>query len=155
MKKFYPLFIVIFLGLIIGNYFFAPKETYLKHDCRLQKSGECVVEDSKYRLSFKIHPLPINPLHDLTYQVSFWDKKKQVSIVPKTVQLRILGHDMTMTEELFFPLEKTSEDNFMAKRLFPTCTEKVMTWRLFLNAKLEDHTTVKTTFDIEVGRLKE
>ena len=158
MKKAYPFFIVIFLGLVLGNYFFAPKEVYLKHNCNLQSKGECALEKDRYKLVFSISPLPINPLHALEYQVSFWDKRSQKVINPESVNLRILGHDMTMQEELFFPLEsKGTEDSekYFAKRIFPTCTEELMTWRLFLNAKLKSGETIKTTFDLKVKRLKE
>ena len=155
MKKAYPFFIVIFLGLVLGNYFFAPKEVYLKHECRLQDRGECAIEDEKYKLIFSISPLPINPLHALDYQVSFWDKKLQRSINPHSVHLRILGHDMTMPEELYFPLDPKGADSYFAKRIFPTCTEELMTWRLFLVAKLESGESIKTTFDLEVKRLKD
>jgi len=161
MKKAYPYFILIFLGLILGNYFFAPKEIYLQHHCSLQKqkSGACHVENEKYALDFKISPLPINPLEALEYQMKLWDKKSGKEVFPKNVDLRILGHDMTMPEELFFTLDRQpvslknqEQYSYMAKRIFPTCTEAVMIWRLYLTLDMDKGQKIKTAFDLAVKR---
>lgn len=163
MKKVYPYLILIFLGLILGNYFFAPKEVYLQHHCSLQKSkdGTCHVGNEEYVLDFKISPLPINPLNSLEYQMKLTNKKTEKVIFPKSVDLRILGHDMNMPEELFFPLElqkmsssKNNKDDYsyMAKRIFPTCTESVMVWRLYLTLDMGEGNKIKTAFDLAVKR---
>lgn len=151
MKKAYPYLIIIFLGLILGNYFFAPKEIYLKHNCKLQDKGSCSVENDNFRLNFKIAPLPINPLKALGYEMTLWDKKRDQKLQAKSVKLRILGHDMNMPEELYFPLELHDGD-YTAKRIFPTCTEEMMTWRLYLSIDMEDSKKIKTAFDLLVAK---
>ncbi len=151
MKKAYPYLILIFLGLILGNYFFAPKEVYLKNNCKLQDSGHCQVENENYQLDFKISPLPINPLQALSYEMTLRDKRSNQVIEPKAVNLRILGHDMNMPEELYFPLEKIGQ-SYSAKRIFPTCTEELMTWRLYLSIDIADTEKIKSAFDLLVAK---
>ena len=149
MNKLIPYAVIGFLTLVVANYFFTPKERYLNHTCELQKTGHCVVKDKGVELDFTISPLPINPLSALEYTASFKDSKGE-QIPLEKVNLRILGHDMVMQEELYFPLEK-KENSYWAKLIFPTCTEQLMTWRLYLDAQTKEG-PIKATFDIQVSR---
>ena len=153
MKKIYPFFILAFLGLVLGNYFFAPKEVYFKHDCALQEKGHCRVENENYQLDFKISPLPINPLEPLHYELELRDKETGKNLAPKAINLRILGHDMLMQEELYFPLTKsTTGPVYEATRVFPTCTEEVMTWRLYLTLAMNNEETLKVAYDLSISK---
>jgi len=156
MKKIYPFLILAFLGLVLGNYFFAPKEVYFKHNCALQDKGHCLVENQSYQLDFKISPLPINPLESLHYELEIRDKLTHRALAPKSVNLRILGHDMLMQEELYFPLTKSTssakESSYEATRVFPTCTEEVMTWRLYLTLDMNSGETLKVAYDLSISK---
>ena len=156
MKRFMPYFILAIVALIIGNYFFAPKEIFFKNQCKLQAKGSCTLDHQDYRLIFTLSPLPISPLEPLHYEAQFIDLQENKKITEATVTLRILGHDMTMPEELLFPLVngEDSKTSFEATKTFPTCTEKLMIWRLYLTATLPDSTILKTTFDLQVVKPK-
>lgn len=147
MKKLYPVVLVIIIAGITGHYFFGPKEVFIRHQCLIQKTGECTVEQEGVRLILKISPNPIIPTEDVTYHLN------TTGVVPEAITLRILGHDMEMPrDEQVFPLKAFLKKNeFQATRVFPTCTEKLMTWRLYLVIKGKDK-WVRTTFDLEVKR---
>jgi hypothetical protein len=150
MNKIYPAIISIVLALVIGLYFFGPKETFLKHDCLIQKSGMCRISQDGIQLELTLSPNPIIPTEDLTYNL------KVKGFNAKKVTMRILGHDMDMPEiprdEQVFDLETfLKKDEYKATRTFPTCTEKLMIWRLYLVLQGEKD-IVRTTFDLEVKR---
>lgn len=147
MSKLYPVLITILLGLVLGLYFFGPKEIFLKHQCMIQKTGQCVVEQEGIAVDLTISPNPIIPTEDLTYEL------KLKGIKAKKVTVRLLGHDMEMPrDEQVFDLESfLKPDEYKGTRTFPTCTEKVMTWRIYLVIQGEQ-SVVRTTFDLEVKR---
>lgn len=147
MNKLYPALIVIMLAGVTGHYFFGPKEVFIRHNCLIQTTGTCTVSQDGIELTLKINPNPIIPTEDVTYELQV------VGFKPELVTMRILGHDMEMPrDEQVFTMEsflKTQE--FKATRVFPICTEKIMTWRLYLVLKGEGH-WVRTNFDLEVKR---
>jgi len=152
MNKIFPYFIVAFLALVIGNYFFAPKEVYIENPCPLQQMGSCQIQYEGVVLDFGLSPLPINPLSPVEYTLQIRENSALKNQI-KAVDLRLLGHDMTMQEELFFPLEYNPEAyQYQAKRVFPTCTEQLMTWRLYLTIHWHGGKKWKTTFDLSVQR---
>lgn len=147
MKKLYPALIVIIIAAITGFYFFGPKEVFIRHQCMLQKTGTCVVEQDGVVLELTLSPMPIVPTEDLTYVL------KTTGVNPQNITFRLLGHDMNMAQdEQVFKMESfLKKDEFQATRVFPICTEKVMTWRLYVVIKGEKK-WVRTMFDLEVSR---
>lgn len=147
MPKLYPIIIVILLGTVSGYYLFGPKEIYLRHNCDLQKKGECTVLQDDMEFIFTMNPTPIIPTEDVSYTL----KAKGADI--EKVTLRILGHDMEMPrDEQVFNLESfMKKDQFSATRTFPVCTEKLMTWRLYYVIKAHKK-WIRTTFDLLVRR---
>lgn len=150
MNKIYPAIITIVLAVVVGLYFFGPKETFLKHDCRIQESGSCSVSQDGISIKLEISPVPIIPTEDLSYTL------KVKGFNAKKVTMRVLGHDMDMPtipkDEQVFNLETfLKKDEYKATRTFPTCTEKLMIWRLYLVLQ-GDKDIVRTTFDLEVKR---
>ncbi|MCR9203948.1 MAG: hypothetical protein NXH75_05195 [Halobacteriovoraceae bacterium] len=151
MNKIYPAIITIVLAVVVGLYFFGPKETFLKHNCLLQKTGSCLIKQDGISLNLSLSPIPIIPSKDLTYQlkVKGFDALK--------VTMRVLGHDMDMPsipkDEQVFDLETfLKKDVYKATRTFPTCTENLMIWRLYLVLQGEKD-IVRTTFDLEVKKV--
>jgi hypothetical protein len=147
MVKVYPIVIVLLLAGVTAHYFFGPKEVFIRHNCLIQKTGNCTIEQSGVALSLTLNPNPIIPTEDVTYEL------KTSGVDVESVTLRVLGHDMEMPrDEQVFPLKSFLKDNeFQATRTFPTCTEKLMTWRLYLVIKGKNK-WVRTTFDLEVAR---
>jgi len=153
MNKFIPVVVTIFLALVIGRFFFGPKEIFIKHNCLLQQKGECTIEKEGVSLNFKVSPLPINPTKDLRYSL------KVKGMEPTGAFVNILGHSMEMLsrtgeqrDQQNFALKKFLKGNeFSATRIFPLCTEKIMIWKLLLQVKGENK-TVKTAFTLEVKK---
>lgn len=147
MTKIYPIIIIVLLALVTGHYLFGPKEIFIKHNCLIQKLGTCTVSEGGVSLELKIAPLPIVPTEDVTYEL------KTAGVKPESITMRILGHDMEMPrDEQVFELKSfLKNDQFTGTRAFPICTEKLMTWRLYLVIKGEDK-WVRTAFDLEVQK---
>lgn len=150
MNKVYPAIIAVVLAVVIGLYFFGPKETFLKHSCVIQETGTCIVKKEDLSLQLTISPTPIIPTQDLNY------KLKLNGFKAKKVTLRILGHDMDMPDiakdEQVFDLKSfLKKDEYEATRTFPVCTESLMIWRLYLVIQGEKD-IIRTTFDLEVSK---
>jgi hypothetical protein len=148
MKNTYPLLIVILLALVAGHYFFSPKEIYIVHDCDIQKSGYCILTKDDVELELSLNPTPIIPTEDVSYTL----KTRGLKVEEATI--RLLGHDMEMPrdEQVFSLSSLTNPHLHEATRAFPTCTEKLMTWRIYLVLKGQKK-WVRTTFDLEVKRI--
>lgn len=133
----------------MGHYLFGPKEIYLRHSCDLQKTGSCTISNEGVTLEVTINPNPIIPTEDVTYTLKVNGEELSVD----EVTLRVFGHDMEMArDEQVFPLESfMKKDTFQATRVFPTCTEKLMTWRLYFVIKAQDK-WIRTNFDLLVRR---
>lgn len=150
MNKVYPTVIAIVLAIVLGLYFFGPQETFISHTCNIQENGTCTVAKDGIELTLKISPIPIIPTEDLTYHL------KVKGIQPSRVTMRVLGHDMEMPttpiDEQVFDMETfLKKEEYQSVRTFPTCTEKIMIWRLYLVIQAEGK-IVRTTFDLEVKR---
>jgi hypothetical protein len=147
MSKLYPIVVVTLLALVTGHYLFGPKEIYLKHNCDIQKEGSCTIKQDDLSFTFSLNPNPIIPTEDVSYTLV----AKGLDI--EKVTLRILGHDMEMPrDEQVFPLDSfLNKEEYKATRTFPTCTEKLMTWRLYFVIKAKN-IWVRTSFDLEVKR---
>lgn len=147
MKHLYPLLIVALLALVAGHYFFSPKEVYIIHQCKIQKTGTCIVSQDGVTLELTINPTPIIPTEDLHYLL------KTQGVETERATIRLLGHDMEMPrdEQVFDLKSLLNPDRLEATRVFPTCTEKVMTWRIYLVLKGKEK-WVRTTFDLEVKK---
>lgn len=145
MNKVYPLVLTILLAFVIGHYFFGPQEVFLRHNCLIQKTGHCVTSQDGITLDLTISPLPIVATEDLKYDL------KITGMMADKVIARLLGHDMEMPrDEQVFPMESfLKRDEFQAIRNFPICTEKEMTWRLYLVIQGEKK-VVRTTYDLVV-----
>lgn len=151
MSKIYPVIIIVLLALVTGHYLFGPKEVYLRHNCDIQKTGTCTVSQDEITLKVTINPNPIIPTEDVTYTLTATEKGAEIPV--ENVTLRILGHDMEMPrDEQVFPLESfLKKSEFKATRTFPTCTEKLMTWRLYFVIKAKNR-WIRTNFDLLVKR---
>lgn len=151
MSKIYPVIIVTLLALVTGHYLFGPKEIFMRHDCDIQKTGSCSVTQDGITLNVAINPNPIIPTEDVTYTLNIHENGTEIAI--ENVTLRILGHDMEMPrDEQVFPLESfLKKSEFKATRAFPTCTEKLMTWRLYFVIKAKNR-WIRSNFDLLVKR---
>lgn len=140
-----PFIILSMLGALLGFLFFAPKEVYLTHDCDLNKTGSCNLENDGVKAIISVSPYPISPLKDITYEL------KLEGINPEKITTRILGHSMEMPEEQIFTLEKAGDNSYSATRAFPICTEKEMKWGLYLVIKGKDK-WARTLFNLIVRK---
>ncbi len=149
MKHLYPLLIVALIALTAGHYIFSPKELYIVHQCSLQVNGRCVVSDKGVTLDLRLSPFPIIPTEDVQYLL------RTEGITVEKATIRLLGHDMNMPrDEQVFDLNSLLDPNRLeATRVFPICTEKVMTWRVYVVLKGKEK-WVRTTFDLKVKRLE-
>jgi len=140
-----PFVIISMLGALMGFLFFAPKEVYLSHDCDLNMTGSCKLDNDGVKATISITPYPIRSLEEITYNL------KLEGIAPEKITTRILGHSMEMPEEQIFTLDQVGENSYSATRAFPTCTETEMKWGLYLVIKGKDK-WARTLFNLIVKK---
>lgn len=91
-----------------------------------------------------INPKPINPIESFTFLIQGKDLEGM------EVKAWLIGLSFVHpAEEL--PLKKISGNLWQVKSMLPFCTEKLMTWRIHIQAK-KDRLTYKTNFDFDVAR---
>ncbi|MDD0854870.1 hypothetical protein HBN50_17330 [Halobacteriovorax sp. GB3] len=145
MKAYLP-FIFLFLAVLSGTlWYLTPKEIFIKHECDITQQV-CQLEQDGVQLRFSTGASPIEQRTPVFYEVDVKGLKNPNAII------YLHGQSMLMNNEII-EMEQIAPGSFRAKRDFPICTERAMTWRVHLSVKGEKQ-LLKTNFDFEVKREK-
>jgi hypothetical protein len=133
---------VAIIGLILA-FMFVPREKRIEHTCDLSKET-CLLTKQGFMVTVDISPKPIDPVNSFTFTLQGKDLEGM------EVKAWLIGISFVHpAEEL--TLKKVSDQLLSVKTNLPFCTEKLMTWRIHLQAK-KDRLTYKTNFDFDVIR---
>lgn len=139
MKYLIPLAIIAIFAAI----YFVPRENRIVHNCDLA-AETCLIKEQGFMVTVDINPKPIDPVQSYTLLIQGKDLEGM------ELKAWIIGMSFVHAAE-DLQLKKISDQLWQVKSNLPFCTEKLMTWRIHLQAKKE-RTTFKTNFDFDVAR---